>query len=270
MIDENLIFITLIIVFIVFITNRSPKLIATIILIVIVYYIYKSRYTNPREFIAHFTNIIKEGFEPCSTGNLGYCGNDSSRSDITFLPDILRSAPIKNDPRSAEIKPEDYQIDKRMKMGTEQITVDQMISTIPPLLDYKIYLEKVIKFVLTLKTDDTIQKDFLARKLRHKMTIVFYNAYNTVNEKKYPINTYNELLYSQREFDSTMNIFIMLGLDEYNNNEVLKLQKEFKEISDKVNQYVIEKVNNITPNDYDITTSFLPNIDEPVGLSAFD
>jgi hypothetical protein len=35
-----------------------------------------------------------------------------------------------------------------------------------------------------------------------------------------------------------------------------------------LNEFVIEKVNDITPNDYDITTSFLPRPGEPLGISS--
>jgi hypothetical protein len=48
------------------------------------------------------------------------------------------------------------------------------------------------------------------------------------------------------------------------------LQKEFKDLNNKLNEFVIEKVNDILPNDYDITTSFLPAKDEPLGISTMD
>jgi len=102
------------------------------------------------------------------------------------------------------------------------------------------------------------------------MTKVFYNAYNTVNDNKYPINTYNELLYSQRNFDDTLNIFVFLGMNDKDNKDLLKLQKEFKDLNNKLNEFIIEKVNDIMTNDYDITTSFLPQKDEPQGINIFD
>ena len=102
------------------------------------------------------------------------------------------------------------------------------------------------------------------------MTMIFYNAYNTVNEKSYPINTYNDLLYSEREFDDTLNIFVFLGMNESDSYTLSLLQKEFKSLNDKLNEFVIEKVNDILPNDYDITTSFLPTKDEPSAISPLD
>ena len=271
-IDENLIFVALIIVFVIFLVNKQPKLFAIIVFISLFYYIYKSRFTNPREFIEFIRNKFTEGFEPCSMMNMAYCGGDYGSSNMTFLPDSIRSAPINNinNLDNVSLKATDYQIDKRMKVGVRDITVDEIIASVPPLLDYKMYLEKIVKFVLNVKSDDPIQKDFLAKKLRHKMTMIFYNAYNTVNEKSYPINTYNDLLYAEREFDDTLNIFIFLGMNESDSYTLSLLQKEFKDLNNKLNEFVIEKVNDILPNDYDITTSFLPAKDEPIGISTMD
>ena len=102
------------------------------------------------------------------------------------------------------------------------------------------------------------------------MTKLFYNAYNTINDKIYPINTYNELLYSEREINDTLNIFVFLGMNDNDTKKLEDLQKEFKNLNDKLNEFIIEKVNDILPNDYDITTSFLPQKDEPQGMNIFD
>ena len=271
--DENIIFIALLIIFLVFIVQKQPKLVAIIILIILAYIIFKSRFTNPREFINYVSNKFTEAFEPCSMNNQAYCGEDVG-SNMTILPDMLRSAPIGsnsiNSMSKIQLKLEDYQIDKRLKMGVKQLTIDEMIAAVPPLLDYKIYLEKIVKFTLGCKTDDPTQKDFLARKLRFKMTKIFYNAYNTVNDKSYPINNYNELLYSEREFNDTLDIFVFLALNEDDTYKLSILQKEFKELNKKLNQFVIDKVNSITANDYYITSSRLPELDEPQGVNAYD
>ena len=269
-IDENLIFITLLIVFTIFLVNKYPKLVGTLILIAIVYIIYKKNFTNPREFLNYMKTKVVEGFEPCSFTNQVYCGTDYNKSNMTLLPDALRAAIPSNDIKQFEIKPEDYQIDKRSKMGLRDVSVDEMIAAVPALLDYKMYLEKIIKFVLTIKTDDPIQKDFLAKKLRHKMSLIFYNAYNTVNEQVYPINTYNELVFSQRDIISVMDTFTFLGLTDYNMVQIQDLEKEFKRISDKVNSFVVEKVNDVKPDDYNITTSFLPSVDEPLPVNSVE
>lgn len=271
--DENIIFVALVAVFLIFIIQKQPKLVAVIVLVILAYVVFKSRFTNPREFINYISNKITETFEPCGMNNQSYCGNEVG-SNMTILPDILRSAPIGNnsinDLNKFILKPEDYEIDKRMKMGVALISIDEIIRAVPPLLDFKMFLEKVIKFTLGCKSDDPIQKDFLARKLRFKMTKIFYNAYNTVSDKSYPIQTYNELLYSEREFDDTLNIYVFLALDDDDTYKLSILQKEFHELNKKLNQFVIDKVNDISPNDYDITTSRLPQIDEPVGIYAYD
>lgn len=275
-IDENLIFIILITVFIVFLLNKQPKLIAIIILTIIIYYIYIKYFTNPKEFFSFIQTKFKEAFEPCSRSNMNYCGVDGSQSNMTFLPDILRSNQPNdsnnsiNDNSNVKLKLEDFLIDKRLQLGKEQITIEEIIIAIPLLLDYKLYLERLIKFVLNLKTDDNIQKEFLGHKLQHKMTKVFYSAYNSIINKSYVINTYNELIYAEREFNDTLNIFIFLGLDEYNNNKIIEYQKEFKTMNEKLNEYIAEKVNNIFPSDYNITTTFLPRKGEPIGISELD
>jgi len=273
MIDENLLFIILITVFSVFIINKQPKLIATIILILIVYYFYKLKFTNTKEFLTFIKNKVKEGFEPCSINNIGYCDNDGSASNTTFLPDIMKSGITSNtinNNSSIKLKKEDFLIDKRLKLGKEEISIDEIIKEVPTLIYYKLYLEKVINFVMSIKNDDTLQKAFLCKKIRYTMTKVFYNSYNTVTNRKYTINTYNELLLSQREFNDTLNILGLIGLNEIDNNKLLELRKEFKKMNEKLNDYIIEKVNDIKSNDYDITTSFLPRKNEPQGVTYLD
>lgn len=280
MIDENLIFIILITVFIIFIITKQPKLIGISLLILIIYCIYKRNFTNPLDFTTYIKNKIIETFETCSSTNMAYCNNTNANSNnMSFLPDIIRGAiPLLNDNTNdntndltkVKLKLEDYTIDKRIKIGIETFTIEEMIKDVPMLLDYKMYLDRLIKFVLYIKTDDNIQKDFLAKKLCQNISKVFYNAYNTVNNKKYPINTYTELLYSQMQFNESLNIFTFLGLNEFDNNKIIEFQKEFKNMNNKLNEYVIEKVNDITLNDYDITTSFLPRNGEPLGISTSD
>jgi len=274
MIDENLIFVALLTIFTIFIIYKKPVLVATLIAIIIVYCIYKNYFINPRDFISFITTKTKEAFEPCNSGNMAYCGNSRPlNNNMTFLPDIMRSMepnPTYQNIMSSQLKAENYQIDRRLKFGATLITIDEIIKEIPILLDYKLYLEKMIKYIINIKTDDPIQKDFLARQICNKMSKIFYNAYNTISNKKYPINTYNELLYTQRGFDETLNIFVFLGMNDTDTKNLENLQKEFKELNYKLNEFVIEKVNNIMPNDYDITTSFLPHKDEPVGISVLD
>jgi hypothetical protein len=278
MIDENLIFIILITIIILFIITKYPKFILTILFIIIIYYIYKRNFTNPKEFILYIKNKAIETFESCNSSNMAYCDNDGNRSNMTFLPSIVRSALPNNDsisisnnindPNNITLKLEDYTIDKRVKFGKEEITSDMLISKVPLLLDYKLYLDKLIKFVLNIKTDDNIQKDFLAKKLCSNMTKLFYNAYNTVTNKIYPINTYNDLIYSQMQFIESLNILTFLGLTEYDDNKINEFGKEFNAMNKNLNKFIIEKVNDITPSQYNITTSFLPRADEPLAINS--
>lgn len=270
MINENLIFITLVIVFLIFIIRKSPELIAILVLIYLAYQFYRVRFTNPREFILWLQSRAAEAFtsNPCTNDNQAYCGDDTN-SDMTFLPSYLRGMTVSsnsiNQAETINLKPEDYQLDKRFKLrlGTKNITIDTMIATIPVLLDYKLFLEKVIRMTLGIKTDDPIQRNFLARKLQVKMTHIFFNAYYTVSENMYPMQTYNKLLLAEREFDDTLNIFIFLGLDDTTNYTLEELQKEFHELNKKLNTFVAAKVNEVVPEDYTMYYNKVPEIYEP-------
>lgn len=270
MLDENLLFITLITLFLVFVIRKQPEFIAILIIIYLAYRFYKARFTNPREFVNWANNTITEAFtaNTCTNDNQAYCGDDTN-SDMTFFPSYLRGMAAAsnsiNQSGKVALKPEDYQLDKRLKLrvGSGDITIETMIAAIPVLLDYKLFQEKIIKFTLGIKTDDPIQKDFLARKLKYKMTRIFFNAYNTVNEKIYPLQSYNELLLAEREYDDTINIFVFLGLDEVTNYSLAELQKEFNNLNKKLNAYAIDKVNQVSPGEYNIYYSKLPESYEP-------
>lgn len=271
MLDENLIFITLVIVSLIFIIRKNPELIAILVLVYLAYRFYKVRFTNPREFIKWIQSQATEAFtsNPCTNDNQVYCGSDTN-SDITFLPSYIRGMAAASDSinqsNSVNLKLEDYQIDKRLKMrlGSKDISIETMIATIPVLLDYKLFQEKIIRFTLGIKTDDPIQRNFLARKLQVKMAKIFFNAYNTVNEKIYPMQSYNELLLAEREFDDTLNIFIFLGLDDTTNYTLAELQKEFADLNKKLNGYVGAKVNEVSPSDYNMYYNKIPETYEPI------
>ena len=271
MLDENLVFITLIIVFLIFIIRKQPELIAILVLVYLAYRFYRARFTNPREFITWLQTKATEAFtpNPCTNDNQVYCGEDTN-SDMTFFPSYLRGMAVAsnsiNQPGAVSLKAEDYQIDKRLKMrlGTKDISIETMITAIPVLLDYKLFLEKVIKFTLGIKTDDPIQRNFLARKLQVKMSRIFYNAYNTVVEKIYPQQSYNELLLAERQFDDTLNIFIFLGLDNTTNYTLAELQKDFADLNKTLNAFVAAKVNEVAPADYNMYYNKIPEVYEPL------
>ena len=268
--DESLLFIILVIVFLLFIIQKYPRIVVVVILVYVGYMLYRARFTTPREMLEYFRNKVMEPFEPCSINNMGYCGNETG-SNMTILPDILRSGPVGNNtinkPGKVGLNWEDYRIDRRLKYGVREITLDEIFQVVPILQDYKLFLERVIKYTLAIKTDDPIQKDYLARKLRYKMTAIFYNSYNTVSDREYPIQTFNELVLAEREFADTMNIFIFLGLDEVDNAKLLDLLAEFKTMNVKLNEFVRQKVNEIDANDYNITTSRIPEGNEPLAAN---
>jgi hypothetical protein len=270
MLDENLVFITLVIVFLIFIIRKQPELIAVLVLVYLAYRFYLARFTNPREFISWLQSAATEAFtaNPCTNDNQAYCGADTN-SDMTFFPSYLRGMAAAsnsiNKSSSISLKPEDYYLDKRLKMrlGNNDISLETMIALIPVLLDYKLFLEKVIKFTLAIKTDDPIQRDFLARKLQVNMSRIFYNAYNTVVEKIYPQQSYNELLLAERQFDDTLNIFIFLGLDDATNYSLADLQKDFANLNKKLNTFVSAKINDVNPSEYNMFYNKLPEEYEP-------
>ena len=128
MIDENILFVALITVFLVFIIHKQPYLIGIIGLITVFYYLYKGRFTNPKDFFSFITTKFKESFVPCQSGNLAYCGtDDTTNSNLSFLPDILRSSEPKN---SDTLKIEDYQIDKRLNFGQSLISINEIIEKV--------------------------------------------------------------------------------------------------------------------------------------------
>jgi len=204
---------------------------------------------------------------PCTNDNQAYCGDDTY-SNYRFMVSPSNSI---NQIGMVSLGMNDYQIDKRLKMrvGDKDISIEFMISMIPVLLDYKLFLEKVIRFTLGIKTDDPIQRDFLARKLQVKMTKIFYNAYNTVSEKIYPQQSYSELLLAQREFDETLNIFIFLGLDDATNYSLAELQKEFADLNKKLNTFVGAKVNDVVGEDYNMYYNKVPETYEPQPANNF-
>jgi hypothetical protein len=272
--DENILFVALLVLFMIFIIQKRPKLILTLILIYLGYFFYKSYFSSPREFILYIQNKVLENFKnynnPCLgdylSDNIAYNGNNILM-DMNFLPDSMRSGPIIGDKISninkVNLRIEDYKIDKCLKFATKDITTEELYKVVPILLDYKLYLDRLIKFVINIKTDDNIQKDFLIRKLLNKMLIIFYNSYNVISDKKYPYQTFNSLLYSQKDFNNVLDIFVFLGLNDTDNSKLLQLQKDFNILNDKLNIFVIETVNNIKSEEYNITTSKLPYLYEP-------
>ena len=274
--DTNIIFIALIIIFLIFIIQKYTKIVIISVLIYIGYIIFKSKFINPRALILYFTNKITEIFNLFNSkdsdgnngNNINYeleCSNDNENNT---LQNAIQNK--KNNTNTIVLKCDDYYLDKKHKIYG--ISIDEIILQIPVLLDYKLYFEKVIRFTLNFKTDvnDLIQKDFIAKTLRNKMTVIFHYAYNTFTNTKYPIQNYNELLIAENEFNDTLNTFVFLDLNENDNNNLNNLKKKFVELNNNLKQFIINKVNDIKLTDYNITTSILPQIYEPQSANIFN
>ena len=275
--DTNIIFVALIIIFLIFIIQTYTRIVIISVLIFIGYVIFKSRFINPRSLILYFTNKITEIFKLSNTtdseGNNGNNGNyELECSNINNIIQNKKSNSNSNNiiHKTIVLKCDDYYLDKKHKIYGA--TIDEIILQIPVLLDYKLYFENIIKFTLNFKTDvnDLTQKDFIAKTLRDKMSVIFHYAYNTVTNTKYPIQNYNELLIAENEFNDTLNTFVFLDLNENDNNNLNNLKKKFLELNNNLNQFIINKVNDIKLTDYNITTSILPQIYEPQSANIFN
>ena len=278
--DTNIIFVALIIIFLIFIIQTYTRIVIISVLIFIGYVIFKSRFINPRSLILYFTNKITEIFKLSNTtdseGNNGNNGNNGNYElECSNSNNIIQNKKSNSNSnniihKTIVLKCDDYYLDKKHKIYGA--TIDEIILQIPVLLDYKLYFENIIKFTLNFKTDvnDLTQKDFIAKTLRDKMSVIFHYAYNTFTNTKYPIQNYNELLIAENEFNDTLNTFVFLDLNENDNNNLNNLKKKFLELNNNLNQFIINKVNDIKLTDYNITTSILPQIYEPQSANIFN
>ena len=278
--DTNIIFVALIIIFLIFIIQTYTRIVIISVLIFIGYVIFKSRFINPRSLILYFTNKITEIFKLSNTtdseGNNGNNGNNGNYElECSNINNIIQNKKSNSNSnniihKTIVLKCDDYYLDKKHKIYGA--TIDEIILQIPVLLDYKLYFENIIKFTLNFKTDvnDLTQKDFIAKTLRDKMSVIFHYAYNTFTNTKYPIQNYNELLIAENEFNDTLNTFVFLDLNENDNNNLNNLKKKFLELNNNLNQFIINKVNDIKLTDYNITTSILPQIYEPQSANIFN
>jgi hypothetical protein len=113
----------------------QPKLVATLCIVIIIYYLYKRNFTNPREFATFIQNKVKEAFEPCSISNMGYCDNESSFGSTTFLPDIMRSNMASNsinNINNVKIKLEDYGDKKQEEDSDDEMIIHPKNKIINP------------------------------------------------------------------------------------------------------------------------------------------
>ena len=269
--NQNLLFVIFLVLAISFIVQRNIYFTVIIVIVSLTYILFSAKYANPREFIEAITKSGKELFSPCSISNPQYC--EQADSNWTFLPQIFRSGENKIKAESSDTVlgiETNERLSQNARIGTYQIPVSQIMSRIPVLQEFKIYLDKVVKFLQGIVTDDQFQREFLINKLQNKMTVIFYAANQVLMEPILPENNYNGLLATERDFATNFNIVSFITLDENVNRELVELQREFNDLCRKLNQFVVDNVNNINPDDYNILSGRLPNVDEPIAANSLD
>lgn len=266
--DKNILFIVVFVCFFVYIVQKNLRLVIFIVLICIGYIAFKNKYTNPKEFIIYCSDKIKDFFSG-NNNNDNYNSNYNKNKKYVLNNDT--SSVYNNNTYIQPLQNDNYYLDKNtiIVACNTNITINDIILKIPVLLDYKLFLEKVIKFTLQLHciSHDSIQQDFIATQFYNKMLYIFHNAYNTIADTKYSIQTYNELRIAENNFNDTLNIFTFLSdMNENDTNKLTILQNNFLELNNKLNQFIIDSVNNISPENYNTTTSILPQLHEPQPL----
>ena len=265
--DANIIFVALIIIIFLYIIQKYPILVIVSILVYIGYIIFKTRFINPKDCINYCVNKITETFNtPYNTGDNHIDTNINSLSVEACGLNVLPLTSLNNS--TVTLKYDIYYLNTSFSIGDKYITINEIVSHIPILLDYKLYFEQIIKFTLNCNSIDIIQKDFLANKLRYKMTLILTNAYTTIIDDIYAIHSYNELLKANSEFVDTLNIFTFLSLNDNDTHRFEILQTNIIELNKKLIQFIIDKVNNKSINNYNVTTTILPQYNDPEPQSA--
>lgn len=141
------------------------------------------------------------------------------------------------------------------------INNNNIVSRIPILANYKMFLDKLINVITKYNSDNKPQSVFIIRKLKLYMSNIFNNSYTLITDKSYSMQTYIKLLQAEKDFNDTINIFTFLDNDHLDNT-IQNLNKEFTELNIQLNKYIIEHVN--TNIDYNITTSILPSLNDPL------
>lgn len=267
--NQNLLFVIFLVLAIAFIIQRNIYATLIIIAVTITYAVFSKYFANPREFIEAMTKSGKELFSPCSISNPQYC--EQADSNWTFLPQIFRSgeSKIKTDTNEKVLGIENG-LTPDARIGTYQVPISQIMTKIPILQEFKIYLDKVTKFLQSIVTDDQFQREFLINKLQNKMVAIFFSANQVLADPTLPENNYSVLLAAEREFATNFNIVSFITLDENVNRELVKLQGEFNDLCRKLNKFIVDNVNNINPEDYNILSGRLPSVDEPIAANSLN
>ena len=286
--DKHFFFVVLIVILCIFLIQKYTRLIIISILIIIFYMLFNYNFTSPRDFIYWITNIIKTINNPNSSGGSGGSGCSGSghtsgghtsgghtsgghtsggiiESINSYLsPDIKPNASILNN----------YYLSKTMIISIQEndITINDIILHIPLLLDYKLYLDDIIQFIINYFSNasnsiPSITQNDIAYTIKSKMVNIFKMAYITITNNSYTSHSYNELLYAETEFTDALNMFDFLSLSTTNTYTIGIFKKRIIDLNNKLNQYIIDKVNNLAfTQSHNITTSILPQLNEPVGF----
>ena len=273
--DKHFFFVVLIVILCIFLIQKYTRLIIISILIIIFYMLFNYNFTSPRDFIYWITNIIKTINNPNSSSSSGGSSSGHTSSGHTsggiiesinsyLNPDIKPNASILNN----------YYLSKTMIISIQEndITINDIILHIPLLLDYKLYLDDIIQFIINYFSNasnsiPSITQNDIAYTIKSKMVNIFKTAYITITNNAYTSHSYNELLYAETEFADALNMFDFLSLSTTNTYTIGIFKKRIIDLNNKLNQYIIDKVNNLAfTQSHNITTSILPQLNEPVGF----
>lgn len=290
--DKNFFFVVLIVILCIFLIQKYTRLIIISILIIIFYILFKSNFTNPKDFIYWFMNIIKTYSCPGSrnfnntsnTSNTSNTNNTNNKiiADIASYIDSNTNTNTNpntntntNPNHSASIL-NNYYLSKSMIISIQnhEITINNIILKIPLLLDYKLYLDDVIQFTINYFSNasnsiPSITYNDIAYAIKSKMVNIFKMAYITITDNTYASHSYTELLYAETEFNDALNMFNFLTLSSsiHTVNTIGMFKTRITDLNNKLNQYIIDKVNDIAiTQSYNITTSILPQLNEPIGF----
>ena len=161
-----------------------------------------------------------------------------------------------------------------ISIQNHEITINNIILKIPLLLDYKLYLDDVIQFTINYFSNasnsiPSITYNDIAYAIKSKMVNIFKMAYITITDNTYASHSYTELLYAENEFNDALNMFDFLTLSSsiHTVNTIGMFKTRITDLNNKLNQYIIDKVNDIAiTQSYNITTSILPQLNEPIGF----
>jgi hypothetical protein len=228
------------------------------------------RFTSPRDFISQFMNKGIELFSPCSLNNPAYC--EAKNSDWTFLPEIMRSGEKKIISESNDVFIAN-RLSPNTVLGTMSgngVSMSSIMNNVPMLSEFKVFLDKVIKFIKDLPNDDSMQKEFLMNKIQNKMAQVMLTANVAATDMTLPENNYNELLFAQHDFDSTLDIVSFITLDDIVSENLTNLHKEWESLCLRLNKFIVNKVNDVKPEDYNILSGRLPDVGEPIPANSME